>query len=161
MCFSDMNKEPNRGHLRRLPRIWRNSPLFFVTSCTFDRKPILANQICFQIVSESLKKSEELFGWKVGCYVLMPNHLHFFCGPCHAAMPLSVFMGSWKRFTSNQISERLGIDAPIWQKEFFDHLLRSEESTAQKWDYVRMNPVRAGLTDKWEDWPYRGEINSL
>jgi len=70
-------------------------------------------------------------------------------------------MGSWKRFTSNQISERLGIDAPIWQKEFFDHLLRSEESTAQKWDYVRMNPVRAGLTDKWEDWPYRGEINSL
>ena len=40
----------------------------------------------------------------------------------------------------------------------FDHLLRSQESYSQKWDYVRMNPVRAKLCDAAEDWPYQGEI---
>jgi putative transposase len=47
---------------------------------------------------------------------------------------------------------------PIWQRGFFDHLLRSEESYGQKWNYVRENPVRAGLVTRAEDWPYSGEI---
>ncbi len=38
---------------------------------------------------------------------------------------------------------QLGIDKPDWQEGFFDHLLRSREGYAQKWEYVRMNPVRA------------------
>ena len=49
---------------------------------------------------------------------------------------------------------------PIWQRGFFDHLLRSEESYAQKWDYVRGNPVRAQLVEKVEDWPVRGRIRN-
>ena len=48
-----------------------------------------------------------------------------------------------------------------WQKEFFDHLLRSDESHAQKWDYVRDNPVRARLVSDPDEWPYQGEIHVL
>ncbi len=47
---------------------------------------------------------------------------------------------------------------PVWQRGFFDHLLRSDESYAQKWQYVWDNPVRAGLVAKAEDWAYAGEI---
>ena len=47
---------------------------------------------------------------------------------------------------------------PIWQRSFFDHVLRNDESYAQKWNYVRENPVRAGLVTKADDWPYSGEI---
>ena len=50
------------------------------------------------------------------------------------------------------------ITPPIWQRGFFDHLLRSAESYGQKWNYVRENPVRAGLVAQPEDWPYAGEI---
>jgi len=46
----------------------------------------------------------------------------------------------------------------IWQRGFFDHFLRNEESYGQKWNYVRENPVRAGLIQRFEDWPYAGEI---
>jgi putative transposase len=48
--------------------------------------------------------------------------------------------------------------SPIWQRGFFDHLLRSAESYAQKWNYVRENPVRAGLVTNAGDWPYSDEI---
>jgi len=47
---------------------------------------------------------------------------------------------------------------PFWQRGFFDHLIRNTESCAQKWDYVRENPVRAGLVSTAEKWKYQGEI---
>jgi REP-associated tyrosine transposase len=46
----------------------------------------------------------------------------------------------------------------VWQEGFFDHLLRTNESYSQKRNYVRENPVRAGLVKSAEDWPYQGEI---
>jgi putative transposase len=46
----------------------------------------------------------------------------------------------------------------LWQPGFFDHVLRSDESYAQKWEYVRGNPVRAGLVASWQEWPHQGEI---
>jgi hypothetical protein len=49
----------------------------------------------------------------------------------------------------------------LWQREFFDHILRSNESYAEKWNYVRENPVRAGLVQSADDWPYAGEIETL
>jgi hypothetical protein len=55
----------------------------------------------------------------------------------------------------------LGLDASLWQEEFFDHLLRSSESYSQKWDYVKENPARAGLADRSNEWPCQSEIESL
>ena len=46
----------------------------------------------------------------------------------------------------------------LWKEGFFDHVLRSDESYSQKWNYVRENPARAGLVNLAEDWPYQGEI---
>ena len=44
------------------------------------------------------------------------------------------------------------------EEGFFDHVLRSNESYSQKWNYVRENPVRSGLVKSVADWPYQGEI---
>jgi len=46
----------------------------------------------------------------------------------------------------------------LWKEGFFDHVLRSDESYSQKWNYVRENPARAGLVNSAEDWPYQGGI---
>lgn len=47
---------------------------------------------------------------------------------------------------------------PIWQRGFFDHVLRSDESYREKWEYVLANPVRAGLVLQVGAWPYAGEV---
>jgi putative transposase len=47
---------------------------------------------------------------------------------------------------------------PLWQPGFFDHVLRNDESYSQKWEYVRENPVRAGLVARADEWPYQGEL---
>ena len=59
------------------------------------------------------------------------------------------------------MARELHFSGNIWQEEFFDHVLRSDETYSQKWDYVRENPVRAGLVARVEDWPWQGEIDSL
>ena len=46
----------------------------------------------------------------------------------------------------------------IWQRGFFDHVIRSSESYSQKWEYVRDNPVRAGLVQEADEWPFQGEL---
>ena len=64
-------------------------------------------------------------------------------------------MQRWKS-SSKQRLNHAGIAGAIWQREFFDHLLRSGESLTEKWRYVEMNPVRAGLCAHPEEYPYLG-----
>ena len=97
----------------------------------------------------------ESFNVAVGRYVIMPDHIHLFvCGP-HDFI-LAEWIKGLKRGVSNAF--RLGPTRLRWQPGFFDHLLRNDESYAQKWNYIRENPVRAGLVDFANDWSYQGEI---
>jgi hypothetical protein len=41
-----------------------------------------------------------------------------------------------------------------WRQGVFDRLLRRDEFVGSKWEYIRENPVRAGLVTRWEEWPY-------
>ena len=122
---------------------------------------MLADASTADILVDGWRAAPDLFGWCVGRYALMPDHVHFFAARCvDEARTLSVFVGSWKSWTRKEI--RSTVHPPFeWQREFFDHLLRSTESYAQKWEYLRMNPVRAGLVASADEWPYQGEIEVL
>lgn len=79
-------------------------------------------------------------------FLLMPDHLHAMMAvPKGESLPAVVRM--WKGYQTKKLSI-------IWQTGFFDHRLRSDESEEEKTDYIRRNPVRAGLVVKPEDWPY-------
>ena len=152
---------PTREHLGRLAEYWLDYPIILITSCTFDRHRGLAVEPLHAICREVWASSESLYGWLVGRYVLMPDHVHFFCAPRGDLCKLDKFVGKWKEWTAKFAHRRCNADVPFWQTEFFDHVLRSSESYEQKWDYVRNNPVRAGLVERPEDWPFQGEIHRL
>ena len=152
-----------RRHLRRLDQILdtSGSPLFFITLCARHRMAVLAQPAVHDILVTGWRNAFRVYGWMVGRYVVMPDHAHFFAGPAtDQARDLSAFVGGWKNWTQRQVRESV-LSSFAWQREFFDHLMRSEESYEEKWEYVRANPVRAGLVARAEDWPYQGEIHSL
>ncbi len=151
---------PRRKHLRRLDEIYPayRSPVFFITVCTYRRKPVLAAARLAGIIVDALRKAPSDHGWVVGRYVVMPDHIHFFCGPAgDGARKLSSFVGFWKRSTGMAI-RKSGEAGFRWQSGFFDRLLRREDSYEQKWEYVRANPLRAGLIAPSGHWPYEGEL---
>lgn len=121
-----------RKHLRRLERIWIQDPIYFVTTCTYQRKQILACQEIADILIKEWKSARHRHGWAIGQYVVMPNHVHFFCSPELDAKALPTFVGSWKEWTSKAIKHQLRLTTPVWQEEFFDHVLRSSESYSEK-----------------------------
>jgi len=69
-------------------------------------------------------------------------------------------MKSLKNSLSKSL-RNLGKQAFHWQKGYFYHVVRSEQSYEEKWIYVRENPVRKGLVPEAEACPYQGEINSV
>ena len=148
-------------HLHRLTNVWAANPLYFITVCTRDRVRLLADAGLVSILRDEWEAASERHGWVVGRYVVMPDHVHFFCRPSADARTLSGFIGSWKQWTTKRVQREIGQQVPLWQQEFFDHVLRKAESYSEKWEYVRQNPVRAGLVRNVDDWPWQGEINTL
>jgi REP-associated tyrosine transposase len=148
-------------HLRRLERVWIDRPIYFITTCTFRRRAILAgNEIAATLIDE-WRSAHDRHGWAIGRYVIMPDHVHLSCRAELDAKSLPIFMQKWKQWSSKRMARELKVAGRVWQEEFFDHVLRSCESYTQKWDYVKENPVRAGLVKKSDDWPFQGEIESL
>ncbi len=152
---------PGREHLCRLSNVWSDHPVYFLTTCTLGRRRILTAGECAGVLVEAWGSAPERHGWAVGRYVIMPDHVHFFATPFPAAKPLRAFMRDWKKWTSRCLVRPGTPVGPVWQAEFFDHLLRSPRSYSEKWDYVRDNPVRAGLVANPNDWPYSGECVDL
>ncbi len=151
--------EKHKPRLRRLDHLYTDHPLYFLTASTEDRKRILAREEVHQSFQAFARKASE-HGIQAGRYVLMPDHAHFFAAFSPSSPSLSTWMKSWKNALSKTLRQ-LRIQPPHWEKDFFDRVLRSEESYTEKWLYVRENPVRAGLVKRAEDWPYQGEIHRL
>ncbi len=145
------------GKPPRLQRIFVGYPLplYFVTCCTWERQSFLALEAAHEAFVEYARKNL-IRSLLVGRYVLMPDHLHFF-----VQVPVHLQLGEFVRLMKQNLSRALkqcGRNLPHWQPGFFDHLVRNSESYGDKWEYVRDNPMRRGLVEKVEDWPYQGEI---
>jgi REP element-mobilizing transposase RayT len=131
-------------------------PFYFLTFNTHKRLKLLARKEIHQVYRSFCLRAGE-YDVAVGRYVIMPDHVHLFVAMPATGMTLSEWVHTLRTVLGKQLL-RLGIQKPHWQEGFFDHVLRNAESYSQKWEYVRMNPVRAGLVDNPEDWPFHGEI---
>jgi putative transposase len=147
----------NRRPLRLQRLFTQLRPFYFVTFNTSKRARVLAYPEIHHAFRLFCRRAQNEHDVAVGRYVLMPDHVHLFV----AFPPTGITLSKWIRALRSVLGKELlrrGVQKPHWQEGFFDHLLRSAESYAEKWEYVRMNPVRAGLCTQPEDWPYQGEI---
>ena len=99
--------------------------------------------------------------------VVMPTHVHLLFTCLRNAegwfLSLPQIMRLIKGRSAHFINQLLERNGPVWQDEFFDHVLRSNESLREKMDYICQNPVRARLVRRETDyrWLWRGEIPVL
>jgi hypothetical protein len=68
---------------------------------------------------------------------------------------------NWVRFWKSRFRRLTPGTSWLWQTDHWDTRLRRTESYDAKWEYVRQNPVRAGLVTHEDDWPYQGVIHEL
>jgi len=138
---------------QRLDLIYSSEPVYFVTFCTRDRLPIPDLGKAQTALEAYAQRGIKEFGAALGRYVIMPDHIHLFVSG-DADFVLSKWVAGLKR----EISKAVGSRGESWQPTFFDHILRSDESYSEKWEYVYENPVRAGLVKVSDEWKYQGEV---
>jgi len=86
-------------------------------------------------------------------WVIMPNHVHVLI----EVLPgnrLSDVVHSWKSFTAKEANRILGRSGEFWMPDYFDRFIRDEKHLAAVREYIRNNPVKAGLVEKPEDWKW-------
>ena len=136
--------------------VQNRSIIIFLTVCTKTRARVLANARMHSALVIAWQNASH---WRVGKYVVMPDHVHLFCSP--ATWPptrLANWVRHWKAAVCQAVWARAGT---LWQRDYWDTQLRRHDHYGRKWEYARLNPVRAGLVISPEQWPYHGEIAEL
>ena len=155
----DARQLPMRTRPAHFPPVesGNRSIILFVTVCTFRKRPLLANRQAHDLLVNVWKAADL---WSVGRYVIMPDHIHLFCAPNR--IPAGEF-GRWMEYWKSRVAAEWNGEnvEKLWQRDWWDTQLRQGESFSEKWEYVRENPVRAGLVNTAEDWPFQGEIHHL
>jgi REP element-mobilizing transposase RayT len=106
-----------------------------------------------EMVREAISFREARDEWKMIEYVIMPNHIHLFFRLLEGRL-VKTLVG-FKRWTGRQAAEHLGRKGErFWQREWFDHWSRSPTEDERIAAYIRHNPVKAGLVETPEQWPY-------
>lgn len=86
----------------------------------------------------------DLERYTLGDWVVMPNHVHVIVTPA-GGHELADILKAWKGYASNEINKLLNRTGKFWQKESFDHIVRSAEQLAHYQRYIRENPLKAKL----------------
>ena len=152
-------KHPERKHPAHWPvqEHGNRAVIVHLVLCTQDRRRILAHPDIHALLKTAWSLAPE---WRVGRYVIMPDHVHLFCGPGQLAdLNPKRWATKWKAEASRHWPRPN--EHPIWQRDCWDRQLRAGESYHAKWQYVCQNPVRHGLVTEPNEWPHQGEINVL
>ncbi len=141
---------PQRLH-HKVPHWVEPGALFHIRGAV-DREKAqnpLTDPSLAQAILDSAKFYESKMRWHITIFLLMPDHLHTLVSFARDKSMSEVIKG-WKRFHTRA-------NHVVWQEGYFDHRLRADERGTQlstKLNYIRQNPVAAGLCARSEDWPW-------
>ena len=106
-----------------------------------------------KIVQDTLLKfNGDRYNLKAWC--IMPNHVHVLMETNGVAE--AKIIHSWKSYTALSINKELNRKGHFWHREYFDRFVRDKMHLGRVIEYIEMNPVKAGLVPKKEDWKFTG-----
>jgi len=125
----------------------RFGAIYFITICCQQRG---INQLCDERTANVLFDTARIYHergrWTLNLLLLLPDHLHALIST-DGRDSLSQLIRDYKRITAK-------LARIEWQRNFFDHRLRHDESLTEKFAYICQNPIRARLIKNEADWPY-------
>jgi REP element-mobilizing transposase RayT len=145
---------PERGQRQlRKGRFSCEGGMYFVTTRCHDKQNIFLDPVNVKVVFDSLD-------WLVGngwidlhFAIAMPDHVHLVF-QLLGDKGLPDVMLALKQFTGRQIKSRIELSQPVWQRQYYDHLVRSDESLSEVIQYCWFNPVRGGLVSDPREYPH-------
>lgn len=126
--------------------------IYFITCVTSDRIPYFKNDENIEIFKSNMELLNRSFSFELMAYVLLNDHFHFLLQPknCH----ISSLIASFKKKITFEFKKRNNLQnsVSLWQRRFWDHIIRNESDFKFHLDYIHYNPVKHGHVKRPEDW---------
>ena len=133
---------------------------------TIDRYEDAGYGSCFlkderiaRIVADNLRHFDGT-RYRLISFCIMPNHVHVLIEVAER-WSLSQILHGWRSYTANEANRVLGRTGRFWMEEYFDRFIRDDKHFRSVLSYIRMNPVKAGLTTDPDAWPWSWEVSPL
>ena len=110
----------------------------------------------YRVFERELEEVRRRYGFVVAGYVVMPEHVHLLLGE-PLVSSLSVALQVLKQKTSRKLKKKG--EAQFWQRRYYDFNVRNPQKTTEKLRYMHRNPVRRGLVEKPEEWPWSSFVH--
>jgi len=147
-----------REKSHRLPsHFYKGETRITFTLCVKDKENLFTNYSVVNKFIEYLDKAMKKYDCKNWAYIFMPNHTHIVLEGNSIDADLWKTIVCFKQKTGfwllkNNLSFR-------WQKDFYDYIHRADGDLKKHIAYILENPVRNGLVNNWEDYPFKGSLN--
>ncbi len=151
------NRLPKRKSLRLKEYDYSTDGAYFITICTQDRKclfgPVGADSISARMIEKTFLETVEQYR-SVSCpaFVVMPNHFHALLvisrADIQSAPTVSDVVQAFKRHSTLKYIQMVkdglvsSFDRRIWQRTFYDHIVRNQKDFDEIYQYIRENPLR-------------------
>ncbi len=146
-----------RERAHRLQKIiYRGEISVSFTLCIKDRVQLFKNASIVHIFENFLRSEVERSLCIIPVYCFMPDHQHLIVSGTNLESDTLKFIKAYKQKTGYWLSKSQ-INA-FWQKDCFDHIIRKEEGLINVAKYILDNPVRKGLVEHWQNYPFKGTI---
>jgi putative transposase len=132
---------------------------YHITICSRNKEAIFIKNKLNQSVIDCLMEEKRKTGFEIFVYCLMQNHLHLLLAPSGKETSVSQFIGAFKS-KATRIAWECGVSGKLWQARFYDRVVRKKEDLKAIGQYILENPVRKGLSAKWQDYKYLGLVDS-
>lgn len=134
----------------------------FVTVVAHNRNNILLENV--DLLRQCMLKTKEKFLFDIFAVVILPDYFHMLLKPANIK-EFSVIVGSIKRRFTKALEEKFKDEdiseskikrkeKGVWQRRFYEHLIRNEKDLYNHLDYIHYNPVKHGYTRNVKDWKY-------
>ncbi|EGK87817.1 REP-associated tyrosine transposase [Microcoleus vaginatus] len=144
---------------RNLPHWELEGAVYFITFNTWEKLEL--TPAARQVVLNACKFFDRQ-RYQIFCLVVMPDHVHMLMQPLAKSdnkfWSLSSILHSMKSYSSKQIPKVMKHIGTVWQDERHDHIVRDEREFQVFWEYIRQNPVKAGLSVTPEEYPFFWQI---
>jgi len=145
---------PEKGSYKlRIGRFSHHGYVYFITTRCFNKNKIFVDKNAVQVIFECIDWLTSRSYIDLHFCVVMPDHIHLVIS-LEGSKHLSEVIKSLKQYTSRRIKLILSLSDPVWQEQYYDHVIRKEENIIEIIKYCWYNPVRAGLVTNPNDYPY-------
>lgn len=139
---------------------------YFFTVVTYRRRAFLCNDDVLKALRDAIDKTRAKYPFTIDAWVILPDHMHAIWTLPPDDADFAIRWRLIKRYVTLACSATLHQphlmttsktkhrESTLWQRRYWEHLIRDDDDYAKHIDYVHFNPVKHGLVNQVVDWPH-------